>query len=97
MPTRRAFILLEDGQEIEITDVLRVLYDGVVESLDWGSGWWDGEDAAAVGWIGLMFGWATGRKAARHAKDIQQFERFRTVLDMSIPIINGTDDIKNGS
>ena len=83
----KAYIRAEDGTEIEITDVLRVLYDGVVNSLNWGSGWWDGEDAAMVGWIGLTFGWAAGSDAAEHAKAIQAFERFRGVLDATVPPI----------
>lgn len=82
---RRAFVRLDDGREIEITGMLRVMYDGVVDSLDWGSGWWDGEDAAAVGWIGITFGWATETMAARHVKDIQVFERFRSKLDIEVP------------
>ena len=81
----KAYIRYPDGRETDITDVLKVLYDGVVDSLNWGSGWWDGEDAAAVGWIGLTFGWADARRAEQHAKDIQAFERFRHALDMTIP------------
>ena len=74
-----------NGKEVDITDLVKILYDGVINSLNWGSGWWDGEDAASVGWIGLAFGWASASEATAFAKDIKRYERFRGELDISIP------------
>jgi hypothetical protein len=82
-----AFIRLADGTEQDITGLVQVLYDGVIGSLDWGSGWWDGEDAAAVGWIGLAFGWADARLAEKFAKDIARYQGLKARLDVEIPPI----------
>lgn len=80
-----AIIRLADGTERDITGLVRVLYDGVIGSLDWGSGWWTGEDAAAVGWIGLAFGWADASEAVQFSKDIERYQGFREKLDTEIP------------
>jgi hypothetical protein len=89
---RRAFIRLEDGREVDMTDALKVLYDGIIDSLEWGSGYWDGEDAAAVGWIGLSFRWAVGARAMKHARDIQRFEKFRDELAITLPVVRPAGD-----
>jgi hypothetical protein len=83
----KAVVTLADGTERDITGLVRVLYDGVIGSLDWGSGWWDGEDAAAVGWIGLAFGWADAEKAVQFAKDIERYQGMKTEIGAEVPPI----------
>ena len=86
MPGTRAIIRYPDGTEQDITDLVRILYDGVVGSLDWGSGWWSGEDAAAVAWIGFSFGWVNHQEAAEFAVHLAQFRQFREQMDADIPV-----------
>jgi hypothetical protein len=90
----RAIFRAEDGTETDITNAVKVLWDGVIGSLDWGSGFWDAEDAGAVAWIGQLFGFPAPRKPGlgtttwnmeSFAEAIAAYERQRATIDANLP------------
>jgi hypothetical protein len=46
----------EDGTLTDVTEGVQALYDLVITSMDWGSGFWDWEEALPVGLIGRLGG-----------------------------------------
>ena len=44
----RAFHRAEDGTDTDITQGVQALYDLVISSMNWGSGFWSWEDALPV-------------------------------------------------
>lgn len=91
----KAIFRADDGTETDITNAVEILWDGVVGSLDWGSGWWSGEDAGAVAWIGELFGFELPREpggmlgqqwtARSFAEAIATYERHRAEMDANLP------------
>lgn len=55
-PAFRATVALPDGREFDITENLRVMYDAIVGSMDWGSGFLDSEEASAISRVGEVCG-----------------------------------------
>lgn len=56
MTTGRAVHRAEDGTETDITEGVQALYDLVISSMDWRSGFWTGEDALPVAVLGRLLG-----------------------------------------
>lgn len=91
----KAIFRADDGAETDITNAIRILWDGVVDSLDWGSGFWAAEDAGAVAWIGRLFGFEKPREpggtygyawdAESFARAIAAYERQRAEIDANLP------------
>ena len=48
----RAIHRADDGTETDITEGVQALYDLVISSMDWGSGFWTYEDALPVAQVG---------------------------------------------
>lgn len=44
----RVMVHLDDGSEVDVTDGVQALYDIVIQSMDWGSGFLSVEDALPV-------------------------------------------------
>jgi hypothetical protein len=92
----RAIYRADDGTETDITNAVQILWDGVIGSLDWGSGFWAAEDAGAVAWIGQLFGFKVPREPgvgvygstwtpATFAEAIATYEKHRAEIDVSLP------------
>jgi hypothetical protein len=91
----RAIYRAEDGTETDITSAVQILWDGVINSLDWGSGWWDAEDAGAVAWIGHLFGFKVPRRPGgwrgsewspdSFAEAIATYQKWRAEHDANLP------------
>jgi hypothetical protein len=58
MTMGRAIHRADDGSETDITEGVQALYDLVISSMDWGSGFWTEDDAAPVSLIGHLLGFA---------------------------------------
>jgi hypothetical protein len=93
--TGRAIFRADDGTETDITEAVTILWDGVISSLDWGSGFWDAEDAAAVAWIGQLFRFDVPRKPGNwrtwsptdFAAAIATYEKHRAEIDANLPVL----------
>lgn len=91
----RVIFRADDGSETDVTNAVTVLWDGVIGSLDWGSGWWDAEDAGAVAWIGKLLGFdrprgpydISGRmwSVEAYVAAIALYEKHRAEIDANLP------------
>jgi hypothetical protein len=92
----KAIYRAEDGTETDITNAVTILWDGVVNSLDWGSGFWDAEDAGAVAWIGRLFNFEVpsnpdglyhkdGWTVTEFSEAIKRYEQHRAEIDANLP------------
>jgi hypothetical protein len=63
-----------DGAEVNITEGVQALYDLVIQSMDWGSGFFTVEDALPVVAIAKTCGFASAEEAERYVDD----QRFST-------------------
>ena len=52
----RAVARTESGAEVDITEGVQALYDLVISSMDWGSGFWSFEDAVPVAIVARAMG-----------------------------------------
>lgn len=66
MTTGRAIHRAEDGTETDITEGVQALYDLVISSMDWGSGFWSAEDALPVAKVGHLLGFAQIEEVDRY-------------------------------
>ena len=64
----RVVLHCDDGSERDITEHFRLLYDLVVGSMDWGSGFLDLKESLQVLQIGAVTGWTNAAEIASVAK-----------------------------
>lgn len=64
-----AFVRGEFGEETDITEGVRALYDLVLGSMNWGSGFWTVEDATPVSVIAHAMGFADAEKVDAYIAD----------------------------
>ena len=69
MTTGRAIHRADDGHETDITEGVQALYDLVLSSMDWGSGFWTEEDARPVAVIGRLLGFEKIDEVERYVAD----------------------------
>jgi hypothetical protein len=69
MTTGRAIHRADDGTETDITEGVQALYDLVISSMDWGSGFWTGEDALPVAVVGRLLGFEQIDEVERYVND----------------------------
>ena len=69
MTTGRAFHRAEDGTDTDITEGVQALYDLVISSMNWGSGFWSWEDALPVAQVGHLLGFAEIEEVDRYVAD----------------------------
>lgn len=62
----RAFVRAADGTETDITEGVQALYDLVISSMNWGSGFWSYEDALPVAVIGRTLGFERIEEVERY-------------------------------
>lgn len=80
----RVFARTEDGTETDITEGVQALYDLVLNSMDWGSGFLTAEDARPVALLARACGFGKAAEAERylrdreHSEQQQEFMRRRT-------------------
>jgi hypothetical protein len=65
----RAFARDGDGSETDITEGVQALYDLVLSSMDWGSGFLSFEDALPVAQIGRLMGFGQSEEAERYVAE----------------------------
>lgn len=68
-----AALLTPDGETVDITGELAVLFDLVVSSMDWGSGFLDREDEDVVMKIGILAGFQVPECATGYIGDANWF------------------------
>jgi len=61
-----------DGTQTEITEGVQALYDLVIGSMNWGSGFWTVEDAAPVAQIAQLCGFAGVEETDRYLRERQR-------------------------
>ena len=75
-----------DGSEVNITEGVMALYDLVISSMDWGSGFWTAEDAAPVAFVARTCGFPSVGEVDRYllARKHDEEERafFRTIPEV---------------
>lgn len=67
----RAFHRAGDGTETDITEGVQAMYDLLLSSMDWGSGFWTYEDALPVAKIGALFGFEQDAEVQRYVAKMQ--------------------------
>lgn len=58
-----------DGTQTDVTEGVQALYDLVLSSLDWGSGFWSYEDALPVAQIARLAGFGRCEEAERYVRE----------------------------
>ena len=58
-----------DGTETDVSEGVAALYDLVINSMDWGSGFWSWEDALPVAVIGRLGGFKEIEEVERYIRD----------------------------
>jgi hypothetical protein len=71
------FVRQPDGTEADITEGVQALYDLVIGSMDWGSGFWSAEDAAPVARLARLCGFEQAEEAERYLREQQHSEEQR--------------------
>jgi hypothetical protein len=69
-----------DGAETDVTEGVQALYDLVISSMDWGSGFWSWEDALPVAEIGRLGGFEKIDEVERYVaarRHEQETEKWR--------------------
>ena len=61
--------IAEDGTRTDVSEGVQALYDLVLSSMDWGSGFWTWEDALPVGQIGHLAGFEKVAEVDRYVAD----------------------------
>jgi hypothetical protein len=90
----RVFARAEDGTETDVTEGVQALYDLVIGSMDWGSGFLSVEDARPVVHVAKTCGFTDWEQAQKYVDDqIHSLEqqRFRTERRGARPISHGPD------
>lgn len=70
---------LPDGSEVNITEGVMAMYDLVISSMDWGSGFWTFEDALPVVHVAKTCGFAKCEEAERYV-DAQRHSAEQSVF-----------------
>lgn len=82
----------DDGSQEDVTEGVQALYDLVISSMDWGSGFWSYEDALPVAKIATLAGFERCDEAERyvrealHEKESAEWRR-KTGLDAEYQIV----------
>jgi hypothetical protein len=71
----RAFARNPDGSETDITEGVQALYDLVINSMDWGSGFLTAEDARPVALLARTMGFEQAEEAERYLRDQEHSEQ----------------------
>lgn len=79
-----------EGSEVNVTAGVQALYDLVISSMDWGSGFWTVEDALPVVEVADVCGFAEAAEARRYV-DAQRHseEQQRFLATVRRPIYHG--------
>jgi hypothetical protein len=76
----RAFVRQPDGTETDITEGVQALYDLVLNSMDWGSGFLTAEDARPVALLARTLGFEQAEEAERYLRDQEHSEQQQEFL-----------------
>lgn len=80
----RAVHIADDGTQTDITEGVQALYDLVLASMDWGSGFLSYEDALPVAKVGRLFGFEQSEEAERYLRQQQHsMEQAKFLADRS--------------
>lgn len=71
----RVFARAADGSETDITEGVQALYDLVIGSMDWGSGFLTAEDARPVALLARALGFERAEEAERYLRDQEHSEQ----------------------
>lgn len=71
----RAFARNADGTETDITEGVQALYDLVIGSMNWGSGFWTAEDARPVAILARRMGFERAEEAERYLREQEHGEQ----------------------
>src|SRR5215469_16621515 len=63
-----------DGTQTDVTEGVQALYDLVISSMDWGSGFWSYEDALPVAKIARLAGFKHSKEAERYVRNMKHHE-----------------------
>lgn len=63
------FCRSQDGSEVDITEGVQALYDLVISSMDWGSGFLNYEDAVPVAELARACGFEKAEEAERYLRE----------------------------
>jgi hypothetical protein len=61
--------IADDGTQADVTEGVQALYDLVLSSMDWGSGFWSYEDALPVAKIARLAGFEQCDEAERYVRE----------------------------
>jgi len=70
----------EDGTETDITEGVQAMYDLVIGSMDWGSGFWSAEDALPVAKLARVCGFPRVEEAERYLQEQMHSEEQQIFL-----------------
>ena len=88
----RVFARAADGSETDITEGVQALYDLVIGSMDWGSGFWTAEDAAPVAKVARACGFESAEEAERYLREQIRSEERQAFLRADLKTRNRFDN-----
>ena len=70
----RALIRADDGTEKDVTEGIQAMYDLIIESMDWGSGFLSFEDAVPMAVVARALGFKRCDEVERYLLEHQRME-----------------------
>lgn len=74
---KRIYVKNEDGTETEITEGVQALYDHLIGSLDWGSGFISTEDAVPIAHLARTCDFNAWEEAEKYVTRLEEINRLR--------------------
>lgn len=75
---------LPDGSTVNVTEGVQTLYDHVISSMDWGSGFLTKEDAIPIAEIARVCGFESSEEAERYIHSMEEEERRRAAAKIKV-------------
>jgi hypothetical protein len=83
-----------DGTTTNITEGVQALYDGVIQSMDWGSGFWSIEEAAPIADIAHLCGFQGVEETDRYLLERKREDRRKALARKGMPWKEAYEQVK---
>lgn len=71
----------DDGTQRDVTEAVKCLYDLVLDSMNWGSGFWSVEEAVPVGILARLCDFDKAAKVERYLGNRDDWQRYMTQFE----------------
>jgi hypothetical protein len=71
----------DDGVTHDVTEAVKCLYDLVLDSMDWGSGFWSVEEAVPIGILARLCQFEKADEVERYLGNREKWQKYMDQLD----------------